>query len=132
MPGKFSLPHYKQLHTLGHFSENVSSTPFAFSAQVESMFWNPAELFTYFQSAHRVQICLVFLQFSSKLLKSFFGESCLISAFTIFFGSRMIKRSFIFQTLHSCKKVCSQMLTIKGKRKQFVRSFKKKKFGKFG
>ena len=99
MPGKFSLPHYKQLHTLGHFPENVSSTPFAFSAQVESMFRNPAELFTYFQSAHRVRICLVFLQFSSKLLKSFFGESCLISAFTIFFWIEDDKKVIYFSDI---------------------------------
>ena len=33
-------------------------------------------------AAHRLQISLVFLQFSSKLLKFFFDESCGISAFT--------------------------------------------------
>ena len=40
-------------------------------------------------SAHRVQISLVFLQFSSKLLKHFFGESCVISAFTNFFFEKL-------------------------------------------
>ena len=39
----------------------VSSTPFAFSARVESMFWNPSELFTYFQftfnSKYLIMVC---------------------------------------------------------------------------
>ena len=45
------------------------------------------------ESTHRVWIWLVFLQFSSKLFNFFFGESCLMSAFTkIFFGKiRMIE-----------------------------------------
>ena len=62
------------------------------------------------KSARWIRIRLVFLQFSSKLLKTFFGESCLISAFTkkCFEKLRMIeigprgrwKRSSIFQTSH--------------------------------
>ena len=69
------------------------------------------------ESTHRMQISLVFLQFSSKLLKFFFDESCGISAFTkIFFEKLGIieigargrwKRSSIFQVSHPSQ-VCSQ------------------------
>jgi hypothetical protein len=46
------------------------------------------------KSARWIQIRLVFLQFSSKLLKKIFGESCLMSAFTkkFFEKLRMIER----------------------------------------
>ena len=90
---------------------------------------------------HRVQIRLVFLQFSSKLLKKFFGESCLMSAFTkIFFWEveddknrprGRWKRSSIFQMSHPSQKVCSQMIWACQKKFRFVRSFTKKKFRKF-
>ena len=66
------------------------------------------------ESAHRLQIWRVFLQFSSKLLKFFFDESCLISAFTKnFFGKLTMlkvgprgrcKRSSTLQTFHHSKK----------------------------
>ena len=85
-------------------------------------------------SAHRVRIWLVFLQFSSKLLKYSFFESSLVSAFTkIFFGKlRMIEIKAIGgaergHPFFSCcildQKICSQKLTIRRKRRQFVRSF---------
>ena len=71
-----------------------------------------------------------------KTFKFFFGESGLMSAFTkIFFGKlRMIeigprgrwKGASIFQASHPSKKVCTQKLTITGKRRRFVKSFTKK------
>ena len=70
-----------------------------------------------------------------------FGESCSMSAFTKdFLGKlRMIelgprgrwKRSSIFQTSHPSKKVCSQKLTIKGKKDNLFDLSRKKKNQKF-
>ena len=41
------------------------------------------------KSAHWIRIRLVFLQFSSKLLKKILGESCLMSPFAKFFFEKL-------------------------------------------
>ena len=63
-------------------------------------------------SAHRVRIWLLFLQFLLKLLKLYFGASCLMSAFTKFFFEklRMIGGHPFFMRRILAKKICSQKL----------------------
>jgi hypothetical protein len=70
-----------------------------------------------------------------KASQLFFGESCLMSAFTKFFFEklRMIgalggaeRGHPVFRRRILAKKVCSQKITIKEKRRRFVRSFTKK------
>ena len=82
----------------------------------------------------------VFLQFSSKLLKFFFDESCLISAFTkIFFGKlRMLKvgprgrwkRASIFQASHPSKKSMLPKANDQRKQKTICQIFHQKKIQK--
>ncbi len=82
----------------------------------------------------------VFLQFSSKLLKLFFGESCLMSAFTkdFFVKLRMIeigprgrwKRSSIFQTSHPSKKSMLPKANDQRKQKTICQIFHQKKIQK--
>ena len=89
------------------------------------------------ESTHRVQILLVFLQFSSK---NFSDESCLISAFsTKFFEKlRMIeighrgrwKRSSIFQTSHPSKKSMLPKANDQRKKKTICQIFHQKKIQK--
>ena len=82
----------------------------------------------------------VCLQFSSKLLKFFFDESCVISAFTkIFFEKlRMIeigprgrwKRSSIFQMSHPSKKSMHTKANNKRKKETICEIFHQKKIQK--
>ena len=82
----------------------------------------------------------VSLQFSSKLLKFFFDESCLISAFTkIFFGKlRMLKvgprgrwkRASIFQASHPSKKSMLPKANDQRKQKTICQIFHQKKIQK--
>ena len=83
----------------------------------------------------------VCLQFSSKLLKIFFDERCVISAFTkIFFEKlRMIeigargrwKRSSIFQMSHPSKKNMHQKANEQRKKMKICEIFYKKKSESF-
>ena len=92
-------------------------------------------------TAHRVRIWHVFLQFSSKLLRLFFGESCLMSDFTknVFEKLREIeifqrvcwRLSSIFQASHPSQKKCSPKLWSDKERIEFIISFTKKSFKKF-
>ena len=91
-------------------------------------------------AAHRLQISLVFLQFSSKLLKFFFDESCGISAFTknFFEKLRVIeigprgrwKRSSIFQTSHPSQKSMLPKANEQRKKKTICEIFHQKKIQK--
>jgi hypothetical protein len=89
------------------------------------------------ESTHRVQIWPVFLQLSSKLLIFFWWKLFDFSYHQHFFWEVEDDRNRalggterghpFFRRCILAKKVCSQELTIKGKRRRFVRSFTKKK-----
>ena len=89
---------------------------------------------------HWIRIRPVCLQFSSKLLKFFFDESCGISAFTKFFFEilRMIeigprgrwKRSSIFQMSHPSKKSMLPKANEQRKKKTICEIFHQKKIQK--
>ena len=88
----------------------------------------------------RLQIWRVCLQFSSKLLKFFFVESCWISAFTKkFFGKLRLlevgprgrwKRSSIFQSSHPSQKSMLSKANEQKKKKTICQIFHQKKIQK--